>query len=60
VSMRAVALRHAGLVGDVAVLRAAVSSTTELVLGRSHDETSRVELMNNCQLSKAGRIVFMA
>jgi hypothetical protein len=60
VSMRAAALCHAGLVGDVAVLRAAVSSTTELVLGRSHDETSRVELMNNCQLSEAGGIVFMA
>jgi hypothetical protein len=34
------------LAEELAALRAAVSSTAELVLGCSHGETSRVEIMN--------------
>jgi hypothetical protein len=39
-------IRHAGVVGELTVLRAAVSSTVELVLGCSPSETSRLEVMN--------------
>jgi hypothetical protein len=44
--MRAAALHHAGVVGQLTALRGAVSSTMELVLGRSPGGTSRVEVMN--------------
>jgi hypothetical protein len=44
--MRATALRHTGVVEEFTMLQAAVSTTAELVLGRSLDETSRVEIMN--------------
>jgi hypothetical protein len=43
--MRAAALCHAGVVRELAVLRATVSSAADLVLGHSPDETSRVEVM---------------
>jgi hypothetical protein len=38
--MWVVALLHMGMAGELAALQAAVSSTMELVLGRSPDETS--------------------
>jgi hypothetical protein len=44
--MWAAALHHAGVIEELVVLRAAVSSATELVLGRSPNETSQVEVMN--------------
>jgi hypothetical protein len=44
--MRAAALCHARVVEELTVLWMAVSSTTELVLGLSHGEASRVEVMN--------------
>jgi hypothetical protein len=44
--MWAGALRHAGVVGELTALQVAVSSAVELMLGRSPDETSRVEVMN--------------
>jgi hypothetical protein len=44
--MRATALRHTGVVEEFTMLQATVSTTAELVLGRSLDETSRVEIMN--------------
>jgi hypothetical protein len=44
--MRSAALHHAGVDGELTMLEAAVSSTAELVLGRSPCETSRVEVMN--------------
>jgi hypothetical protein len=43
--MWATALRNTEMGGDLAVLRAVVSSTVESVLGRSSDETFRVEVM---------------
>jgi hypothetical protein len=46
VRMQATALRHTGVVGELVALRVAVSSTAELVLGHSLDETSHVEAMN--------------
>jgi hypothetical protein len=42
----AAALRHAGVVQELTALRAAMSSTAELVLGRSLGKTSWVEVMN--------------
>jgi hypothetical protein len=44
--MRTTALRHARVVEEFTVLRAAVSSATELVLGHSPKEASLVEVMN--------------
>jgi hypothetical protein len=44
--MWATALRHAGVVEELIALRAVVSSAVELVLGRSPDETSWVEVMS--------------
>jgi hypothetical protein len=44
--MRAVALRYTEVVRELATLRAAVSSTTGLVLGCSADETFWVEVMD--------------
>jgi hypothetical protein len=44
--MRAAALYHARVVEVLIVLRAVVSSVTELVLGHSHSGTFRVEVMN--------------
>jgi hypothetical protein len=38
-------LHHAGVVGELTMLRAVVSSVAELMFGRSPDETSRVEVM---------------
>jgi hypothetical protein len=49
IRMWAATLRYAVVVGDLAVLRAPVSFTAELVLGCSPDGTSRVEVM--CELS---------
>jgi hypothetical protein len=46
VRMQASALHHTGVVGELAVLRVAMSSTVELVLGRSPGETSRVEVVS--------------
>jgi hypothetical protein len=46
VRMQATALRHGGVVGDLTALQAAVSSTVDLVLGCSLDQTSSVEVMN--------------
>jgi hypothetical protein len=40
------ALHHAGVVGELTVLRAAVSSAVELVLGGSPSGNSQVEVMN--------------
>jgi hypothetical protein len=44
--MWATALHHAGVVMELAAPQAVVSSTMELVLGCSLDETSQVEVMN--------------
>jgi hypothetical protein len=44
--MRAATLNHAGVVRELITLRAAMSSATELVLGRSSGGTSLVEVMN--------------
>jgi hypothetical protein len=44
--MRATALHHAGLVGQLTTLREVMFSTTVMVLGRSPSGTSRVEVMN--------------
>jgi hypothetical protein len=44
--MWATAVRHARVVGELTMLRAAVSSAKELTLGLSPYETSRVEVMN--------------
>jgi hypothetical protein len=44
--MWAATLHHAWVVGELTALRAAVSSTAELVLEPSPDETSQVEVMN--------------
>jgi hypothetical protein len=46
VRMWVAALLHAGVVGELTVLRAIVSTVVELVLGHSPDETSRMEVMN--------------
>jgi hypothetical protein len=46
VRMRVTALHLIGEVGGVTMLQAVVSSAAELVLGRSPDKTSRVEVMN--------------
>jgi hypothetical protein len=46
VRMRAAALCHTGVVGELTALRAAGFSTAELVLGCLPDETSQVEVMN--------------
>jgi hypothetical protein len=46
VRMHVAALCHAGVVGELTALWAAVSSTVELVLGCLTDETSQVEVMN--------------
>jgi hypothetical protein len=43
--MRAAALHHTKMVGELATLRAVVSSVVELVLGHSPDEAFRVEVM---------------
>jgi hypothetical protein len=42
----AAALRHTKMAGELTALWAVVSSTAELVLGRSPNETSQVEVMN--------------
>jgi hypothetical protein len=42
--MRLAALRHTEMVGELAVLRAAVSSATKFVLGCSPSDTFRVEV----------------
>jgi hypothetical protein len=44
--MQVVALQHAKEIGEFATLREAVSSTAEFVLGRSPNETFRVEVMD--------------
>jgi hypothetical protein len=44
--IRAAALRHTEMVGELTGLQAVVSSVAELVLGRSPNETSQVEVMN--------------
>jgi hypothetical protein len=44
--LRATALCHTKMVGDLTPFRAVVSSTVELVLGRLLGETSRVEVVN--------------
>jgi hypothetical protein len=44
--MRAATLHHTGVVRELTMLRATVSSTTELVLGCLPGETSQVEVMN--------------
>jgi hypothetical protein len=41
--MRIAALRHTEIVGELAMLQAAVSSTMEFMLGRSSDEPFRVD-----------------
>jgi hypothetical protein len=46
VRMRAATLYHIEIAGQLTVLRATISSTMELVLGRSHNETTRVEVTN--------------
>jgi hypothetical protein len=46
VRMQASALHHTGVVGELTVLRVAMSSTVELVLGRSPGQTSRVEVVS--------------
>jgi hypothetical protein len=46
VRMRATALRHAGVVGELTSLQEAIYSTVELVLGHPPYETSQVEVMN--------------
>jgi hypothetical protein len=46
VRMWATALRHAGVVRELTMLRAVVSSAIELVLGCSPDETTWVDVMN--------------
>jgi hypothetical protein len=38
--MWAASLHHAGVVGELTMLRAVVSSVAELMFGRSPDETS--------------------
>jgi hypothetical protein len=43
--MRTVALRHTEMAGELAALRAAVSSIVESVLGHSPDETFQVEVV---------------
>jgi hypothetical protein len=43
--MLLVALHHTEMVKELAVLRAVVSSTAELVLGCSPDDTSHVEVV---------------
>jgi hypothetical protein len=44
--MRATALHDVRVVRELAVLQAVVSCPVELMLGRSPDETSRVEVIN--------------
>jgi hypothetical protein len=44
--MQAAALRRTEVVRDLAMLQAVVSSSVELVLGRTPDETFRVEVMD--------------
>jgi hypothetical protein len=44
--MRATALHHAEVVGELATLWVAVSSAAELVLGCSPNETFQVEVMD--------------
>jgi hypothetical protein len=46
VRMQAPALHHTEMVRELTTLLVAVSSTMELVLGRSPGETSRVEVEN--------------
>jgi hypothetical protein len=46
VRMQAVALCHDGVVGELIVLRAAISSAVERVLGHSPGGSSRVEAVN--------------
>jgi hypothetical protein len=43
--MQIVALRHTKKAGELAMLRAVVSSTSESVLGRSPSDTFRVEVV---------------
>jgi hypothetical protein len=43
--MRLAALRHTEMAGELAVLWAAVSSATESVLGRSPNNTFRLEVV---------------
>jgi hypothetical protein len=43
--MRLVALRHTEMVGELAAVRAAVSSTTESVLGHSPNDTFHMEVV---------------
>jgi hypothetical protein len=44
--MRSAAFRHTEITGELTALRSAVSSATELGLGRSPGETFEVEVMN--------------
>jgi hypothetical protein len=44
--MQTAAICHVGVAGDLAVLRAVVSSTAEWVLGCSTGETSRKKVMS--------------
>jgi hypothetical protein len=46
VRMQAPALHHTEMVRELTTLLMAVSSTVELVMGRSPGETSRVEVEN--------------
>jgi hypothetical protein len=52
--MHAAVLCHTGVVGEFTMLRLAVSSTTELVFGRSPVETSLVEVMNEVSAKVRG------
>jgi hypothetical protein len=44
--MRAAAIRHIAMVGELATLQVAVTSAVELVLGRTPNETFRVEIVD--------------
>jgi hypothetical protein len=44
--MQATSLHHAEVLGELAMLRVTVSSSIELVLGRSPHETFQVEVMD--------------
>jgi hypothetical protein len=44
--MRAAAIHHIEMAGELAMLRTVVTSAAELVLGRSPNETFRVEIVD--------------
>jgi hypothetical protein len=44
--MRAAAIRHIAMVGELATLQVAVTSAVELVLGRTPNETFRLEIVD--------------